>query len=44
MTDECSSNINSGNVTGLIHIDLKKSFDTVNHNIMIQKPAAYGVG
>ncbi len=43
MTDEWLSNINSGNVTGLIYIDLRKAFDTVNHHIMIQKLTAYGV-
>ncbi len=43
MTDEWLSNIDSGNVTGLIYIELRKVFDTVNHRIMIQKLAAYGV-
>ncbi len=43
MTDEWLSNIDSGNVSGLIYIDLRKAFDTVNHRIMIQKHAAYGV-
>ncbi len=43
MTDEWLSNIDSGNVTGLIYIDLRKAFDTVNHCIMIQKLAAYSV-
>ncbi len=36
-------NIDQGNITGLIYIDLKKDFDTVNHTIVIQKLAAYGV-
>ncbi len=43
MTDEWLSNIDSGNVTGLIYIDLRKAFDTVNHHIMIEKLTAYGV-
>ncbi len=43
MTDEWLSNIDSGNVTGLICIDLRKAFDTVNHHIMIQKLTAYCV-
>ncbi len=42
MTDDWLSNIDSGNVTGLIYIDVRKAFDTVNHRIMIQKLAAYG--
>ncbi len=37
MTDEWLSNIDSRNVTGLIYIDLRKVFDTVNHCIIIQK-------
>ncbi len=41
--DEWLSNIDSRNVTGLIYIDLKKAFDTVNHRIMILKLAAYGI-
>ncbi len=43
MTDEWLSNIDSGNVTGLIYIHLRKVFDTVNRHIMIQKLTAYGV-
>ncbi len=43
MTDEWLSNIDSGNVTGLIYIDIRKTFDIVNHHIMIQKRTAYGV-
>ncbi len=43
MTDEWLSNIDSGNVTGLIYIALRKAFDIVNHHIMIQKLTAYGV-
>ncbi len=43
MIDDRLSNIDSGNVTGLIYIDLRKAFDTVNHRIMIQKLASYGV-
>ncbi len=40
MIDEWLSNIDSGNVTGLIYIDIGKAFDTVNHRIMIQKLTA----
>ncbi len=43
MTDDWLCNIDQGNITGLIYIGLKKAFDTVNHTIMIQKLAAYGV-
>ncbi len=37
MIGEWLSNIDSGNVTGLIYVDLRKAFDTVNHRIMIHK-------
>ncbi len=43
MNDEWLSNIDSGNVTGLIYIDLGKAFDTVNYCIMIQKLTAYHI-
>ncbi len=43
MTDESLSNIDSGNVAGLIYIYLRKVFDTINHRIMIEKLPAYGV-
>ncbi len=43
MTDDWLCNIDQENITGLIYIDLKKAFDTVNHTIMIQKLAVYGV-
>ncbi len=43
MTDEWLCNIEQGNITGLIYIDIKNVFDTVNHTIMIQKLAVYGV-
>ena len=35
--------IDKGEYTGLIFIDLKKAFDTVHHNILLQKLAKYGV-
>ncbi len=43
MTHEWLSNIDSGNVTGLIYKNLRKAFDTINHHIMIQKLAEYSV-
>ncbi len=43
MTDDWLREIDRGNMIGLLYIDLKKAFDTVNHRIMIQKLAAYGV-
>ena len=42
-TNDWYLNIDKGEHTGLIFIDLKKAFDTVDHNIHSQKLAKYGV-
>ena len=42
-TNDWYLNIDKGEYTGLIFIDLKKEFDTVDHNILLQKLAKYGV-
>ena len=36
-------NIDKGKYTGLIFIDLKKAFDTVDHEILLEKLKMYGV-
>ena len=43
MTDEWLDNIDNGKITGLIYVDLRKAFDTVNHEYLLQKLVAYGV-
>ena len=42
-TNDWYSNIDKGKYTGLIFIDLKKAFDTVNHDILLKKLEKYGI-
>ena len=39
-TDDWYSGMDEGLLTGLISIDLKKAFDTVDHEILCQKTRA----
>ena len=41
--DYILNNMDNGFATGVIFLDLKKAFDTVNHEILINKLADYGI-
>ena len=42
-TNSWSVNIDNGLVNGVVFIDLKKAFDTIDHQIILQKLGNYGI-
>ena len=43
LTEDLYNALNKSKVTGLVAIDLKKAFDTVNHRVLLSKLDHYGV-
>ena len=42
-TNNWSLSIDNGLINGVIFIDLKKAFDTIDHNILLSKLSTYGI-
>ena len=42
-TDDLYSGMDTGNLAGMVFVDLKKAFDTVDHQILCGKLASYGI-
>ena len=42
-TDHILSNMDAGKVTGAVFLELKKAFDTVNHEVLVRKLKNLGV-
>ena len=43
MTDKILKGFDEGLLTGMILTDLQKSFDTINHEVLLKKPEAIGL-
>ena len=43
VTDDILSNMDNGKLTGAVFLDLKKAFDTVDHQVLLSKLAKLGI-
>ena len=43
LTEFIFNELHQGKITGMVALDLKKAFDTVNHEILLNKLAHYGI-
>ena len=43
IVESIQKQLDAGNYTAGVFVDLKKAFNTVDHNILLEKPDCYGI-